>query len=107
MVSSGEDGRIKLWHLYFNASDWLIQIGEWSCSGGPITSLETICFDEKNNSQIENSDQEILQKKTLSAMKKRKRREPEKSKLQNSGTVVAGDKNGNLYFLDIMKLMSS
>ena len=106
LVSSGEDGRIKLWHLNFQASDWLIQIGEWtSCLGGPITSLETICFGGKNtNSQIENSDQE--KKKIMSPIKKRKRGGPEKSKLQNSGTIVAGDKNGNLYFLDIMKLMS-
>ena len=109
LVSSGEDGRIKLWHLNFQASDWLIQIGEWtsSCSRGPITCLETMCrFDEKNNTnfQTENSDQE--KKKIMSPMKKRKRGGPEKSKLQSSGTIVAGDKNGNLYFLDIMKLMS-
>ena len=109
LVSSGEDGRIKLWHLNFQASDWLIQIGEWtsSCSRGPITCLETMSrFDEKNNTnfQTENSDQE--KKKIMSPMKKRKRGGPEKSKLKNSGTIVAGDKNGNLYFLDIMKLMS-
>ena len=95
VVTASEDGLIKVWRLTCAAKDgnWFKQLGEYHCNTGFITCLAVKSM--KNFDEFDEKPMKILKRKFPN--------EHLRDKFKHLATIVAGDRNGSLVVLDVMK----
>ena len=95
VITASEDGLIKVWRLNFEVKDgnWFKQFGEYQCNTGSITSLAV--------KSMKNFDE--FDEKPLKILKRKFSNERLRDKFKHLATIVAGDRNGSLVVLDVMK----